>query len=60
MAVNRIGNSAGAKDGITDRDGLADTKSFSINETIAYGQDVAGDEDDVTAASGQDALIAEA
>ena len=60
MAVNRIGNSAGAKDGITDRDVFADTESFSIDETIAYGQAVAGDEDDVTAASGQDALIAEA
>jgi len=60
MAVNRIGNSAGAKDGITDRDVFADTKGFVFDETIAYGQAVAGDEDDVTAASGQDALIAEA
>jgi len=60
MAVNRIGNSAGAKDGITDRDVFADTKGFVLDETIANGKDVAGDEDDVTAASGQDALIAEA
>ena len=60
MAVNRIGNSAGAKDGITDRDVFADTEGFVFDETIANGQAVAGDEDDVTAASGQDALIAEA
>ena len=59
MAVDRIGDSAG-KGSVNGRDGLADTESVSIDETIAYGQDVAGDEDDVPAASDQDALIAEA
>jgi len=59
MAVSRIGNGAG-KGPVIGRDGLADTKSFSIDETIAHGKDVAGNEDDVTAASGQDTLIAEA
>ena len=59
MAVNRIGNRAG-KGSVIRRDVLADTKSFSIDETIAHGKNVAGDEDDVNAASGQDALIAAA
>ncbi len=59
MAANRIGNSAG-QGPVIGRDGLADTESFSIDETIAYGKDVAGNEDDVTAASDQDALIAAA
>ena len=58
MAVNRIGNSAGAKDGITDRDVFADTKGFVFDETIANGKDVAGDEDHGIADSGQDALTA--
>jgi len=67
MAVNRIGNSAG-KSPVIGGDGLADTKSLAIDETIAHGKDVAidetiahgkdvaGDEDYATAASDQDAL----
>ena len=57
MAVDRIGNSAG-KGPVIRRDGLADTKSFAIGETIAHGKDVAGDEDHGIADSGQDALTA--
>jgi len=55
MAVNRIGNSAG-KGPVIRRDVLADAKSVTIDETIAHGKDVAGDEDDVNAVSSQDAL----
>ena len=53
MAVNRIGNGAG-KGPVIGRDGLADTKSFSIDETIAYGKDVAGNEDDPVFILGQE------
>ena len=57
MAVNRIGDSAG-KGPVIRCDGLAYAKSFSIDETIARGKDIAGDEDHGNADSGQDALTA--
>ena len=59
MAINLLRDGSG-KGPVIGRDDLADTKSFAIDETIAHSKDVAGDEDHVTAASDQDALIAEA
>ena len=57
MAINRIGDSAGKRP-VIRRNVLAYAKSFSIDETIAHGKDVAGDEDHGIADSGQDALTA--
>ena len=55
MAINLLRDGSG-KGPVNGRDGLADAKNFSIDETIAHGKGVAGDEDDVNAVSGQDAL----